>query len=506
MEGTKKEYGGCLGLLLPLWIIGQIFSLVYNISLFGLFTDEPIIPILLIGINLIALSGIILLLQFKKSGFYLFISAYLFSLIFVFICPETSVRSTTIKLFLGMCIFLILMGIKNKSTKKNGYQTLGIFARQQKSDDVIVSLESDKIAKEVKTDEEQIPVEGESKDNSINEDIAPKTDLMQERIEAQGSNGTGLGTTISDNQDSPLKNSNRKKISKKNIIIPAAVILIVIAIGCIFVEMYDWRSDEEIYSNGKEYIKQQQYEKGINELEKIQEHFIPAKALLGELYTLNDSVKRDMKRGEALLWEAFEANDTNACISLSDIYIEKGDWKKAEEIYKKGIDIGVWKGYRGLAFLYCTDELGGIQNKYKDYKKAEFYALKIANKDSWCCGFLGVIYSAGGDGIEQDYSKAFYWWDKGAKIGGEKSSQCFSNLGYLYHYGYGIKQNYKKAYESYKKAISIDDKDGYPYYKLSIMFRNGQYVKANRDSLLFYLKKAAENGNEDATVELENEF
>ena len=132
MEKERKEYGGCLNILLPVWIIGQIFSLVYNLTLFGIFINEPIIPILLIGINLIALVGIIMLLQFKKVGFYLFISAYIFSLIFIFVCPETSVRSTTVKLFLGMCIFLILMSIKNRNTKKNGYQTLGIFSCNNK--------------------------------------------------------------------------------------------------------------------------------------------------------------------------------------------------------------------------------------------------------------------------------------------------------------------------------------------------------------------------------------
>lgn len=508
MEKERKEYGGCLNILLPVWIIGQIFSLVYNLTLFGIFINEPIIPILLIGINLIALVGIIMLLQFKKVGFYLFISAYIFSLIFIFVCPETSVRSTTVKLFLGMCIFLILMSIKNRNTKKNGYQTLGIFSCNNKDGNLDRSPKGneDYVKDESiiqNQEKHEVDPENCSYTNNIVQDVddleeqTDKTTIIQNDLENNPNEKSVLSSQI---------HSEGEKKSSKNIIISVVIAIIMVIIGVTFITMHDWRSDEEIYQDGKKHIEEQKYEKGIEELEKIQEHYIPAKALLGELYTLNDSVKRDFPRGEKFLWEAYEANDSNACRSLTDICIDRGDWNKAKEVFEKGIGLGLWKGYRGLAYLYATDELGGTPNKSKDYKKAEFYASKIADKDSWCCGILGVIYSEGGDGIEQNYSKAFYWWNKGVKIGGEKSSQCYSNLGYLYHNGYGIKQNYKKAFEAYKKAIILDKEDHYPYYQLSVMFRNGQYVKANRDSVRYYLQKAAERGDEDASVELENEF
>lgn len=298
----------------------------------------------------------------------------------------------------------------------------------------------------------------------------------------------------------------KEKKTVKKYLLSILVSLIIILIGIYPFYIKDWRSDEKRFNDAKMLIESQQYKKGIEELEKIQKHYIPAKALLGKLYTLNDSVKRDMKRGEALLWEALESNDTNACLSLSDIYIEKGDWEKSEEIFNKAISIGVQTGYRGLAYLYCIDEYGGVRNEHKNLKKAEFYALKIANNDSWSCNILGIIYYDGGDSVEQDYSKAFFWWNKGAKIGGERSSQCYSNLGNLYYDGLGIKQNYKKAYESYKKAISQDKENGYPYYLIATMFKYGQYVKANRDSAKYYLQKAAELGDETAAVELENDF
>lgn len=72
----KKEYGGCLSALLPLWIIGQILTIIYNSAFTGFYTDFPLIPVILIGTNIIALVSIILLLQFKKIGFYIFILTF----------------------------------------------------------------------------------------------------------------------------------------------------------------------------------------------------------------------------------------------------------------------------------------------------------------------------------------------------------------------------------------------------------------------------------------------
>lgn len=283
-------------------------------------------------------------------------------------------------------------------------------------------------------------------------------------------------------------------------------ISIAIVMGITAYMFSDHRSNREIYEDAKNLIDNKQYEKGIEELESIQEEYIPAKALLGELLTLNDSVNKDMKRGEKLLMEATEANDTSAFINLSKIYVDNKSWEESYEFFKKLADMGIKIANRGLAWLYFADEYNGKENDKRNLKQAEFYALKIAENDAWCCGVLGDIYAEGGDDIEQDYSKAYYWWSKGGKMNHYNSCHCYIRLGLLYHNGDGVKQNYKKAYESYIKAINTDNKESLPYYQLSVMFRNGQYVKANKDSVKYYLKKASEYGDEDAAVEFDNEF
>ena len=96
MENKEnKEYGGCLSVLLPLWIIGQIINIIYNLAFARFYTDLPMIPIILIGTNIIALVGIILLLQFKRIGFYIFILTFVITF-FVGVFFPDDVRDQTI--------------------------------------------------------------------------------------------------------------------------------------------------------------------------------------------------------------------------------------------------------------------------------------------------------------------------------------------------------------------------------------------------------------------------
>lgn len=54
-----------------------------------------------------------------------------------------------------------------------------------------------------------------------------------------------------------------------------------------------------------------------------------------------------------------------------------------------------------------------------------------------------------GDGVEQSYSKATYWFEKAAKQGNASSQY---NLGSCYYQGKGVEQSYSKAIYWYKKA------------------------------------------------------
>lgn len=491
----KKEYGGCLSVLLPLWIIGQILTIIYNLAFAGFYTDFPVIPIILIGTNIIALVGIVLLLQFKRIGFYIFILTFVITFLVGVFFPDYVKDNTIFRSIFGLGLFLLLMSFKNKETKLNGYQTLGIFKSQ-----VIIE---DCASQEQTTKENEI----ESTNNVI---IATDIINKEEATASEDRDFEIIPETIKeDNQDWVVDKDRTDLISesphktRKSFYIIISLLFIIIIIVALALITIDNRTDPEIYNDAKALIDKKDYKEGIKELKKIENDYVQAKALLGKLYYFNDTIGINKELGEKLLWEAFESNDSDACHTLWDIYHESGDWDVLYKIATKVTEFGGVRGPRIIAWLYFTDELGGKNNDKIDYKKAEFYALKVAKEDTYSSYYLGQMYSAGGHGIEKDDAKAFYWWNNGAKLG---DTDCYDNLGWSYIYGNGVKQNFKKAYESFKNAIVIDSTDAYAHYYMALMFKNGLYVKANRDSLKYYLEKAKDYGNEDALIMYENEF
>lgn len=491
----KKEYGGCLSILLPLWIIGQILTIIYNLAFARFYTDFPMIPIILIGTNIIALVGIILLLQFKRIGFYIFILTFVITFFVGVFFPDYVRDHTIFRSVFGLGLFLLLMSFKNKETKLNGYQTLGFFKYQDNSEDC--------------ASQEQTTIDNEVA-NTNNEIIASDNKNEEEATISENDNFEVIPEKIEeDNQDQGVNNNRTDLISesprktKKFVYLITSLLLIIIIIVALVLITKDNRSDQEIYNDAKVLIDKKEYKEGVEELQKIGDDYPQAKSLLGKLYYYNDIIGINKELGEKLLWEAYEKNDSNACVTLFDIYLEKGDWDILYKLSTRLTEIGYSKGYRGLAWLYWTDDIGGKKNSKMDYKKAEYYALKIAENDSYSSFCLGQIYSDGGHGVEKDNNKAFYWWKNGAELG---NASCYNNLGWSYFYGNGVNQNHQKAYESFSSAIKIDPTNAYAHYHIAIMFKNGLYVKANRDSLKYYLQKAKDYGNEDALIMYENEF
>lgn len=532
MQNPEEEYIGCLSLVLILWLVGGVVSFFASI-VYVIAMPLPAVAIFVLICKVVYLVGLLFMLMRKKSGFYLFVGSCVLMLLAGLLYPESFDDTWVFRIPLALLLILILMAIKNKKTKLNGYQVLGITESDEDfedgetiNDDVqIETSETDaSISKETITEEstasssdtisqnndpELISNEGEIKND--NEEV--KDGLASLVKEDETKKEIIVNTTKNESSESspsvvgPVKTDVDVKKSKnrKNWIIAAvvsAVVLLIIGV-VISLSQCSRKTPEEIFKEAKALIDNNQYEKGIAELEKIQENYIPAKALLGHLYTKSDSIQKDMIRGEKMLKDAFEKNDTSAGIDLVDLYFDRGDWKATYTIAEKLAALDCIKGSRALSCLYCIDKMGGEDNKHRDFSKAEFYALKVAEKDAYCCHYLGWMYSEGGHGIKKDYVKAFYWWNHGAKLG---DADCYANLGWLYFNGYGVKMSDKKAFNSFKKAIEIDTTHYYAYSQIANMFKEGYYVKANRDSAKYYYQKAAKYGDEEAAVILENNF
>ena len=81
----------------------------------------------------------------------------------------------------------------------------------------------------------------------------------------------------------------------------------------------------------------------------------------------------------------------------------------------------------------------------------------LCNKnDGKGCFNLGNSYY-NGQGVRQDYKKASELYKKACDLG--NGSGC-NNLGVLYKNGRGVRQDYKKANELYQKACDLGDGGG----------------------------------------------
>lgn len=166
------------------------------------------------------------------------------------------------------------------------------------------------------------------------------------------------------------------------------------------------------------------------------------------------------------------------------------DFKKAEQLLLSESQRGNVLAVYDLGKLYSTDKLG---------EKSE--EISIAKYTQALQGFLQiepnskklkpyVQYRIGkmfcyGLGTEQDYEKAFEWFERSAK---QKNKFAQFSLANLYYYGSGIEKDLSQAFLWYQRASS----QGQPYaaYSIAQMYRYGEYVTKDNDTAQRYYKQA----------------
>jgi uncharacterized protein (TIGR03067 family) len=109
---------------------------------------------------------------------------------------------------------------------------------------------------------------------------------------------------------------------------------------------------------------------------------------------------------------------------------------------------------------------------------------------------LGLLY-AGGDGVEQDETKAAEWFQKAADKGLE---DAMYNVALYYAAAPGVQRDLGKAAEWYRKAVGKGHAEA--QYALGVMYENGRGVEKNPDEAAGWYRKAAANGSERAKKRL----
>ena len=166
------------------------------------------------------------------------------------------------------------------------------------------------------------------------------------------------------------------------------------------------------------------------------------------------------------------------------------DFKKAEQLLLSESQRGNVLAVYDLGKLYSTDKLG---------EKSE--EISIAKYTQALQGFLQiepnskklkpyVQYRIGkmfcyGLGTEQDYEKAFEWFQRSAK---QKNKFAQFSLANLYYYGSGIEKDLSQAFLWYQRSSS----QGQPYaaYSIAQMYRYGEYVTKDNDTAQRYYQQA----------------
>jgi TPR repeat protein len=151
----------------------------------------------------------------------------------------------------------------------------------------------------------------------------------------------------------------------------------------------------------------------------------PAQSRLGYMYAEGLGVTQDSEKSEHWYRMAANQGDIDAMVSLGNIYYGiRNDFNTAFHYYSDAADAGDADAQLSLAYMYLR-----------------------------------------GEGVEQDYEKAFKWTEKSAKQG---LAQAQNELGRAYEQ---MKQDYNKAIEWYKKAAAQGYRDAQK--NLDRLYENG---------------------------------
>ena len=110
---------------------------------------------------------------------------------------------------------------------------------------------------------------------------------------------------------------------------------------------------------------------------------------------------------------------------------------------------------------------------------------------------LGNMYKQGGNGVRQDFRKAYRYYCTGAERG---HNMCIYYKGLMQYKGFGCRQDYKEAAMTF--LTSANDRDANSLYMLGLCSRNGYGLAKDSAAALFCLQRAARMHCPEASEEL----
>lgn len=205
-----------------------------------------------------------------------------------------------------------------------------------------------------------------------------------------------------------------------------------------------------------------------------------------EVFSEYDEDKIGEAESDKNLYIKWTAEYKSAC---SELY-KNHDIPKAFDLFHAEAEKGNVLAFFDIGKMYRNGLLGdeNIPKSDEYFEKAMQGFLTIEPTAKRLKDYvqyrIGKMYALG-YGTEQDYTKAFAWFEKSAAAG-NKFAQY--SLGSLYFYGNGVAQSYEKAFEYYK--LSVDQDNAYACCETAKMFRDSIGIEKNFEQAEKYFQKA----------------
>lgn len=167
---------------------------------------------------------------------------------------------------------------------------------------------------------------------------------------------------------------------------------------------------------------------------------------LGFLYRAGLGCKQNLQEAMNCYIKAVENGCNNSLAVIGEIYNIWGDYENATKWYSKAVDSGYSYAALWLGLLYKE----GQCDIPPDYTQASYYLHIAAQAGITEAKYqLGQLYYLGHGVFNRDFSEACKWFKEAAEEGDIRSQY---NLAYSYHHGLGVEYNWEKAVYWYEKA------------------------------------------------------
>lgn len=204
--------------------------------------------------------------------------------------------------------------------------------------------------------------------------------------------------------------------------------------------------------------------------------------------------KKEKRTEEAILFyqQAIASGSDAALLNLGALYHETGNYDKSEKILllalNKNNEIKA-EALNKLGSLYYEYNF----EKYSINKAEKYYLESILLGNEIAMSNLGMLYVD----IEE-YQKAFHYFQLSAD---KNFYVAINNLGSLYRYGYGVKQDHAKALSLFQRAAELGSSGG--LYNIASMYEKGEGVKQDDNKAIEYYEKALAAGHYPAQKKID---